>query len=198
LLNIRKKYACLVSGRLPGWKINLVMMFADPQLAAEKCVTLAPGVRRIVAGNAGLMTGPLAGPLAKRTGARLIGLPPPDDGRQDGAFAPDLRSLDKLQSVDFEWIAPGHGLVMEHGKEVLTSLREHRLARERKVLRSLRQLSAASLDELTPVVYDDVAAERHRWARLTLEAHLIKLQRERRASESGGLWRPGDGLRPSS
>jgi glyoxylase-like metal-dependent hydrolase (beta-lactamase superfamily II) len=288
------------------------MMSADPQLAAEKCVPLAPGVRRIVAGNAGLMTGPgtntyllglhevavldpgpdearhldailaaagsaairwvivththpdhspLAGPLARRTGARLIGLPPPDDGRQDGTFAPDqvpgdgerlplsdcrltaihtpghasncvcyllegerllftgdhvlegvspvilppdgdmsayLHSLDKLQGVDFERIAPGHGLVMEHGKELLASLRAHRLARESKVLRSLRQLSVASLDELTPVVYDDVAAERHCWARLTLEAHLIKLQREHRASESGGLWRPGDGLRPSS
>jgi hypothetical protein len=113
LLNIRKKYACLVSGRLPGWKINLVMMFADPQLAAEKCVTLAPGVRRIVAGNAGLMTGPLAGPLAKRTGARLIGLPPPDDGRQDGAFAPDQLPGDgerlplrdcRLTAID----TPGH------------------------------------------------------------------------------------------
>jgi hypothetical protein len=72
-----------------------------------------------------------------------------------------------------------------------------RLAREEKLLR-LRQLSVASLDELTPVVYDDVAVERHRWARLTLEAHLIKLEREHRATTSGGLWWPGDGLRPSS
>ena len=287
------------------------MKFADPQLAAEMCVPLAPGVRRIVAGNAGLMTGagtntyllgmhqvavldpgpddarhleailaaagpairwiivththqdhsPLASPLAKRTGAQIIGLPPPDDGRQDAGFAPDqlpgdgeclsvgdcrliaihtpghasncvcyllererllftgdhvlegvspvilppdgdmsayLHSLEKLQCRDFERIAPGHGIVMEHGKEVLTALRAHRLAREEKVLRSLRQLSVASLDELTPVVYDDVAVERHRWARLTLEAHLIKLEREHRASESGGLWRPSDGVPPSS
>jgi hypothetical protein len=39
------------------------------------------------------------------------------------------------------------------------------------------------------VVYDDVAVERHRWARLTLEAHLIKLAREQRAGERDGLWR---------
>jgi Beta-lactamase associated winged helix domain len=45
-------------------------------------------------------------------------------------------------------------------------------------------------DELTPVVYDDLAVERRRWARLTLEAHLIKLARECRASERDGLWRP--------
>jgi glyoxylase-like metal-dependent hydrolase (beta-lactamase superfamily II) len=275
---------------------------ARSQLAAEKCVSLAPGVRRIVAGNAGLMTGPgtntylfglrdvavldpgpddarhldailtAAGPgvrwiivththldhapLARRlgrlTGARVIGLPPPGDGRQDMTFAPDqmpgdgerlsageceliaihtpghasncvcyllererllftgdhvlegvspvilppdgdmsayLHSLDKLQSHDFERIAPGHGGVMERGKEILTDLRAHRVAREEKVLGGLRRLTAATLDDLTAVVYDDVAVERHRWARLTLEAHLIKLAREHRASETDGLWR---------
>ena len=70
-------------------------------------------------------------------------------------------------------------------------MRAHRLAREEKVLRSLRREAGASLDQLTPVVYDDVAIERHRWARLTLEAHLIKLACECRASERDGLWRLG-------
>lgn len=266
-------------------------------------MSVGRGVRRIVAGNAGMMTGPgtntyllghrevavldpgpddaahfeailaaagsairwiivththpdhspLAGRLAQRTGARVIGLPPPSDGRQDESFAPQhmpgdgerlvlgdcqliaihtpghasncvcyllegerllftgdhvlegvspvilppdgdmsayLHSLDKLQSHDFECIAPGHGGVMERGKETLTSLRAHRLAREAKVLRSLRLLAAATLDELTPVVYDDVAVERHRWARLTLQAHLIKLDREGLAGERDGHWRP--------
>jgi glyoxylase-like metal-dependent hydrolase (beta-lactamase superfamily II) len=272
------------------------------QLVAEKCVSLGQGIRRIVAGNAGLMTGPgtntyllgmrevaildpgpddarhleaileaagsairwiivththpdhspLAGRLARLTGAKVLGLPPPGDGRQDATFAPQhmpidgerlsageceliaihtpghasncvcyllererllftgdhvlegvspvilppdgdmsayLHSLDKLRSHDFERIAPGHGGVMERGKEILAALRAHRLAREEKVLGSLRRLAAATLDELTPVVYDDVAAERHRWARLTLEAHLIKLAREHRAAERDGLWR---------
>ena len=272
------------------------------QLKPGQCVSIAPGVRRIVAGNAGMMTGPgtntylfgshqvavldpgpddtrhldaildAAGsavrwvivththpdhsPLARRlaldTGARVIGLPPPGDGRQDAAFAPQqlpadgerlrlseceltvihtpghasncvcylmeaqrllftgdhvlegvspvilppdgdmsayLHSLDKLMQQDFERIAPGHGAVMERGKEVVTMLRAHRLAREDKVVRSLRRLNAAALDELTPVVYDDVPADRHSWARLTLEAHLIKLARENRAGEHNGVWR---------
>jgi glyoxylase-like metal-dependent hydrolase (beta-lactamase superfamily II) len=195
---------------------------------------------------------PLASRLAKLTGARVIGLPPPGDGRQDATFVPDhvpvdgerlfagecqliaihtpghasnclcyllererllftgdhvlegvspvilapdgdmsayLSSLDKLQSHDFERIAPGHGGVMERGKQILTALRAHRLAREQKVLDGLRRLGAATLDDLTAAVYDDVAVERHRWARLTLEAHLIKLAREHRASERDGLWR---------
>jgi hypothetical protein len=50
-------------------------------------------------------------------------------------------------------------------------------------------LAAATLDELTPVVYDDVPVDRHRWARLTLEAHLIKLAGEGRAGEIDGVWR---------
>jgi glyoxylase-like metal-dependent hydrolase (beta-lactamase superfamily II) len=267
-----------------------------------ECVSIGQGVRRIVAGNAGLMTGPgtntyllglrevavldpgpdddrhlsailaAAGPairwiiathshpdhsplvkrLAERTGARVIGLPPPGDGRQDTTFRPEhlpgdgerlmlgespltaihtpghasncvcyllqnerllftgdhvlegvspvilppdgdmsayLHSLDKLQTLDFERIAPGHGSVMERGKQIVSALRAHRLAREEKVLRSLERLGVATLDELTPVVYDDVAADRHAWARLTLEAHLIKLRRESRAGDSGGVWR---------
>ena len=52
-----------------------------------------------------------------------------------------------------------------------------------------RRIGAATLDELNAVVYDDVAAERHRWARLTLEAHLIKLAREGLAGEQDGHWR---------
>jgi glyoxylase-like metal-dependent hydrolase (beta-lactamase superfamily II) len=273
------------------------------QLVPGECVSLSRGVRRIVARNAGMMTGPgtntyligngevavldpgpddarhldailaaagaairwiivththpdhspLVAALAKRTRARVMGLPPPGDGRQDASFVPQylpadgeglsigdcrltaihtpghasncvcyllegerllftgdhvlegvspvilppdgnmaeyLYSLDKLKSYDFERIAPGHGGLMERGKEILAALRAHRLGREEKVFESLRRLGAATLDELTPIVYDDVAAERHRWARLTLEAHLIKLQRENRVSEHDGLWRP--------
>ena len=64
------------------------------------------------------------------------------------------------------------------------------MAREYKVLRNLTDMGAATLDGLTPAVYDDVPAERHPWARLTLEAHLIKLAREGLAALSDGIWRP--------
>jgi glyoxylase-like metal-dependent hydrolase (beta-lactamase superfamily II) len=264
------------------------------------------GVRRIVAPNAGLMTGPgtntyllgahetavldpgpddaghlqaimaasagpirwiivththrdhspLASELAKRTGAPLIGLPPPHDGRQDEGFKPNrmphdgerlglgeigltaihtpghasncvcylleneglekegllftgdhvlegvspvilppdgdmaayMHSLDKLMAYDFERIAPGHGAVMGRGKQAIGLLHAHRLAREDKVLRSLATLGAVTLDRLTPVVYEDVAPERHAFAKLTLEAHLIKLARDGRVIEHEGTW----------
>ncbi len=194
----------------------------------------------------------LAQVLAKETNATLIGLPAPQDGRQDETFVPQhrpldgermqlgdvsltalhtpghasncvcyllaserllftgdhvlegvspvilppdgdmsayLQSLEKLGEHDFERIAPGHGGVMDNAKCVLDSLRTHRLTREKKVLRVLGVLDGANLDRLTPAVYDDVPAERHPWAKLTLEAHLLKLAREGRVTETGGGWR---------
>jgi glyoxylase-like metal-dependent hydrolase (beta-lactamase superfamily II) len=264
-------------------------------------VTLAPGVRRLVAPNGGMMTGPgtntyvlgtqdvvvidpgpddaahlgaimnaaegrigwivvththrdhspLAAVLARQTGARLIGAPAPADDRQDESFAPDevpadgarlqlgdtvliaihtpghasncvcylldqerllftgdhvlegvspvilppdgdmaayLASLDKLEAYDFERIAPGHGGILPRGKRTLALLRAHRLAREAKVLANLTQ-DPVSLEALTAAVYDDVPVERHSWAQLTLQAHLIKLAREGRVVEQQSAWR---------
>jgi Beta-lactamase associated winged helix domain len=95
-----------------------------------------------------------------------------------------------LFDLGFERIAPGHGDIMQHGKEVLAALRAHRLGREDKVLKSLRSLKSASIEALTPLVYDDVPVDRHQWARLTLEAHLIKLAGDGRVREHGGIWQP--------
>jgi len=263
-------------------------------------VIVAPGVRRILAGNPGMMTGagtntyllgagevavldpgpddaahlrniraaaggglrwvivththpdhsPLATRLARESGARLIGLAPPLDGRQDEGFVPDLEprdgetltlggvdlvaihtpghasncvcyllvahkllftgdhvlggvspvilppdgdmaayihSLDKLAAFDFERIAPGHGDVLAQGKRVVEQLRAHRMQREAKVLRCLT--APATIDALVAFVYDDVPCERHGWAKLTLQAHLIKLARESKVREQQGIWR---------
>lgn len=265
-------------------------------------MTLSAGVRRIVAPNAGLMTGPgtntyllgtrdvtvidpgpddaahlrailsasggavrwivvththadhspLAAALSKETGARLVGMPPPGDGRQDVSFSPDwipsdgerlrldevtltavhtpghasncvcywlenerllftgdhvlegvspvilppdgdmsdyLHSLDKVLAYDVERIAPGHGGVMDRARRMIELLRVHRLARESKVLRCMGLFGQATLDQLTPLVYDDVPADRHSWAKLTLEAHLIKLARDGRVALETGGWR---------
>jgi len=105
----------------------------------------------------------------------------------DGDMSAYLESLDKLATYDFERIAPGHGGVMQSGKRVVSALKEHRLKRERKVLAALAA-GAATLEELTPTVYDDVPADRHAWARLTLHAHLIKLARDARATLHEGRW----------
>jgi glyoxylase-like metal-dependent hydrolase (beta-lactamase superfamily II) len=224
---------------------------AEPAHLAAILAAGAGAIRWIITTHTHPDHSPLTAELARRTGAEVIGLPPPGDGRQDSTFAPDrlpgdgerlgvgdgfltaihtpghasncvcyllererllftgdhvlegvspvilppdgdmaayLHSLDKLKAYDFDRIAPGHGGVMDRGKRVLELLRAHRLAREAKVLRSLDAIGPATLEALTPAVYDDVGPERHRWARLTLEAHLIKLAREGRVEQIDGLW----------
>jgi glyoxylase-like metal-dependent hydrolase (beta-lactamase superfamily II) len=129
----------------------------------------------------------LAGERLLFTGDHVLGGVSPVILPPDGDMGAYLDSLDKLEAYDFEQIAPGHGAIMNRGKRVLSMLRAHRLARERKVLERLTE--PATLDSLTPAVYDDVPKERHPWARLTLEAHLIKLRRDGKVAETDGLWR---------
>ena len=277
-------------------------MQTDQPLTAGRCVPLVGSVYRIVAGNAGMMTGPgtntyvlgereltvidpgpaeelhlaailahgagrirnvlvththrdhspLVPRLVEATGPTVIGMPPPRDGRQDESFRPQrvprdgdrlalgdveleaihtpghasncicyllaserllftgdhvlqgvspvilppdgdmsayFESLDKLLPLAFDRIAPGHGQLMDDGKRVIGTLRAHRVARELKTLRSLQHAGPSSITTLTPTVYDDVSVDRHAWARMTLEAHLIKLLREGRVAQQGDQWR---------
>lgn len=234
---------------------ELVVLDPGPDDEAHLAVILAActaPVRFIAVTHTHRDHSPLATRLKERTGARLIGVPPPADGRQDEGFRPDqvpqdgerlelgdvvltairtpghasncvcylleterllftgdhvlqgvspvilppdgdmsayLDSLEKLLVTDFEFIAPGHGGVMADGKRVVAALREHRLRRESKVLHALTCLGPLTLEHLTPPVYDDVPADRHAWARLTLEAHLIKLERDGRVIRSDDVWR---------
>ena len=46
----------------------------------------------------------------------------------------------------------------------------------------------ATIDELVPVVYDDVPVSLHGWARHSLLAHAIKLVEEGRATVSGDYY----------
>jgi glyoxylase-like metal-dependent hydrolase (beta-lactamase superfamily II) len=281
-------------------------MTSPPELRAGVPQEIAHGVRRMLAGNPGMMTGPgtngyvlgvhelavldpgpmdgaqldsylalgnirwilvththadhspLAAELAQRTGAELIGCMPPADGRQDLSFKPHrvprdgerlhlgdseliavytpghasncvcyllesarllfsgdhilegvtpvilppdgdmhayLDSLDKLLALPFERIAPGHGSVIESGKTWIRALTKHRLAREAKVIARLQAAGAATIAELTPAVYDDVPADRHQWAKFTLQAHLLKLQKDGRVILQTDRWRTAESAR---
>jgi hypothetical protein len=49
------------------------------------------------------------------------------------------------------------------------------------VVDSLRKIGRTPVDKLVKVVYDDVDTSLHKMAKLSLSAHLIKLQQEARA-----------------
>jgi glyoxylase-like metal-dependent hydrolase (beta-lactamase superfamily II) len=190
--------------------------------------------------------------LAAATGARIVGLPAPQDGRQDEScrpevtpendemyemgggstlraihtpghasnhvcyllehdgilfsgdhvldgvtpviLAPDgdmaayIESLRRLRGYPMRAIAPGHGRVLANPVAVIDGVIAHRAQREAKVVASLAALGTATLDALLARVYDDVRVELHGFARLSLEAHLIKLREEGRCRREGDSW----------
>jgi len=93
----------------------------------------------------------------------------------DGDMRAYLQSLDKLLAEDIAIIAPGHGYLIGAPQKELKRLIAHRLAREQKVVSALVKIGPASVDELLPLVYDDVPARIHRVAARSLTAHLDKL-----------------------
>ena len=108
----------------------------------------------------------------------------------DGDMTAYLESLERLLSLQIAAIAPGHGRVIDKPHDEVRRLIAHRLKREQKVLDALGRKNAATLDELVPMVYDDVPERIHPVARRSLAAHLIKLERDGRAEEEEGKWWP--------
>jgi glyoxylase-like metal-dependent hydrolase (beta-lactamase superfamily II) len=106
----------------------------------------------------------------------------------DGDMQAYLKSLERLLTLDLSAFAPGHGRVIEAPHDEVRRLIAHRLKREQKVLDAFSKKNSATLDELLPLVYDDVAEKLHRVARRSLHAHLIKLARESRVREEAGVW----------
>ena len=96
----------------------------------------------------------------------------------DGDMRAYLRSLEKLLAEELRILAPGHGYLIGAPHKELRRLIAHRLGRERKVIERLGRLREASLEELLPLVYDDVPVRIHRVAARSLAAHLDKLVAE--------------------
>lgn len=115
-------------------------------------------------------------------GSTVVIIPPHGDMKSY------IQSLQLLLDYPLKSLAPGHGHLIESPIEEINGLVAHRLKREAKVVDVLRQLKRASLDELTPKVYDDVDPGLHTMASFSLLAHLIKLQKEAIAEQQDECW----------
>lgn len=122
------------------------------------------------------------------TGDHVLGTVSPVILAPDGDMHEYLASLARLAALDLEAIAPGHGPVLGDPARVLAGLVRHRLAREQRVINALQASGAAPIDRILPVVYADVPSALHRFARYSLEAHLIKLLRDGRVRQDGDHW----------
>ena len=93
----------------------------------------------------------------------------------DGDMRAYLASLELLLGEDIAILAPGHGYLIGEPHREVRRLVQHRLKRERKVRDAIAQARPAELDELLPLVYDDVPPRIHGVAARSLTAHLQKL-----------------------
>ena len=110
-------------------------------------------------------------------GSSVVIIPPAGD------MADYLSSTELLSNYPIVSIAPGHGDLMGEPERVLKNIVRHRVIREKKIMRVLKELGEASLDELLPPVYDDVDPALLKMARLSLWAHVLKLEHEGKAEK---------------
>lgn len=115
-------------------------------------------------------------------GSTVVIIPPSGDMKDY------IESLQKLLPYPIRYLAPGHGATIHTPHDEIRRLIEHRLGRERKVKAAMARLRRTTMDELTPVVYDDVSPALHPIAQLSLLAHLLKLEREQLVQQQDGHW----------
>ena len=81
-----------------------------------------------------------------------------------------------LENYEIDYFAPGHGNYMQEPSKTIQSIIRHRLSREAKVIRCIEKNKDSNIDELLLLVYDDVPEMLHPIAKMSLLAHLIKLE----------------------
>ena len=115
-------------------------------------------------------------------GSTVVIIPPHGDMKKY------IDSLKLLLNYSITALGPGHGKVINTPMQEIQGLIDHRLGREAKVINALQLVPASSLEELIPVVYDDVDPGLHPIAAYSLHAHLLKLEQEKRAQKDGNKW----------
>jgi glyoxylase-like metal-dependent hydrolase (beta-lactamase superfamily II) len=106
---------------------------------------------------------------------------PPDDGDVELY----LDSLRRVLALDVARIYPGHGPVLDPARPVIEGYIAHRLERDMQILAALRG-GAETVPDIVTEVYRDVAPALHVPARLSVQSHLVKLEREGRVRRLSG------------
>lgn len=96
----------------------------------------------------------------------------------DGNMTEYINSLRLLKKYEINYFAPGHGNIMKEPTKTINSIIRHRLSRESKVFRCVEKKQNSNIDQLLLLVYDDVPEMLHPIAKMSLLAHLIKLEED--------------------
>ena len=90
-----------------------------------------------------------------------------------------LDSLKRLQEMDIAEIVPAHGPTITDPQAKLSEYITHRMQREQQVIGALEVLPrGATIPQIVQQVYTDVDPRLHPVAQWSVEAHLLKLERE--------------------
>ncbi|MFN2443486.1 MAG: MBL fold metallo-hydrolase [Thermoanaerobaculia bacterium] len=105
----------------------------------------------------------------------------------DGDMGAYIDSLERLRGRAPRIIRPGHGPAREDADAWIGYYIEHRLDRERQILRAL-DAAPATVAELRTRIYPELHPALEIAAELQLAAHLAKLEKEARAKRVGQNW----------
>lgn len=98
----------------------------------------------------------------------------------DGDMLDYFHSLRRLQEFDITLIVPAHGPVVADPQATIAGYIAHRQQREEQILQTLKLLGpGATIPQMVAQIYRDVDSQLHPVAAHSVEAHLIKLERER-------------------
>jgi glyoxylase-like metal-dependent hydrolase (beta-lactamase superfamily II)/8-oxo-dGTP pyrophosphatase MutT (NUDIX family) len=108
----------------------------------------------------------------------------------DGDMAEYLASLERLLGVDLEWLAPGHGFLMDAPHDEIRRAIAHRRAREAMVLADVQGHGPADESVIVSRVYESTDRRLHGVALRSLRAHLLKLKADGSVTQQpDGSWR---------
>lgn len=109
----------------------------------------------------------------------------PPDGRMTDYFA----SLERLQGMAIDAIAPGHGRVLHDPAVELRHIVDHRRAREAEVHGALTPGQTRSAETIADDLYTDLDPRLRPVAAAQVQAHLIRLAELGEAAETDDGWR---------
>jgi glyoxylase-like metal-dependent hydrolase (beta-lactamase superfamily II) len=122
------------------------------------------------------------GDLVAGTGSLVIG-----PGR--GELAASLRSLRLLADREPRTLYPGHGSTVFEAVAKLAEYIGHRAEREQQVLSALER-GLRTIPEMVGAIYVGLVPALHGHAARNIQAHLFKLEDERRVRQDGEIWTP--------
>lgn len=107
----------------------------------------------------------------------------------DGDMLDYMNSLKRLQEFEISEIVPAHGPNITDPQARIAEYITHRTLREQQILQVLETLPpGATIAQMVPLIYQDVDPKLHPVAAYSVEAHLLKLEKEGLVERLGEGW----------